>query len=48
MPCMLCATWFDAAYLILMILCMYNIPGVPSCHSVVVVYAGAGVFALTW
>ena len=31
-----------------MILCMYNIPGVPSCHSVMVVYVGADVFALTW
>ena len=45
---MLCATWFDASCLIQMILCMYNIPGVPSCHSVMVAYAGADVFALTW
>ena len=27
---------------------MYNIPGVPSCHLVMVVYVGADVFALTW
>ena len=46
---MLCATWFDSACLILMILLhTYNIPGVPSCHSVMVAYAGADVFALAW